>query len=348
MRNGPATLIFSVLCLCAAPCGARRQHDEPNVVVVALDGVRWQEVLEGTDPALGGDRRALFAALRGGLGGRVLAVPDARVANGTFKSLPAYLSLLSGRWSDCASNACGRAAVETLPERLARTGLPSAVIASWAPIERAAARSPGAVFVNAGLQPLDDGTGDAVFAAINAAQAADPPPWGAARRDRYTMAHALRYLRTHRPRFLFVALNDADEWAHQGDYGRYVDALESFDRWLGELAATIDALDAGGGRTLLVVTTDHGRGRGAAWRDHGGDPDAGRVWMYLRLAGGAPPDHALGRITHADLRPTVEALFGLDPVRCPTCGRPLAAVLAWARLPDARRVAGAPGGAHAP
>jgi hypothetical protein len=66
--------------------------------------------------------------------------------------------------------------------------------------------------------------------------------------------------------------------------------------------------------------------------------------MYLRLAGGAPPDHALGRVTHADLRPTIEAIFGLDPTGCPACGRPLAAVLAWARLPEAGRLAGAMNG----
>ena len=200
-----------------------------------------------------------------------------------------------------------------------------ATIASWDKIALAVEHEKGASFVNASIEPLDDGTFDPEVQSINEAQAKDVPPWEDARFDRYTWAHSMHYLQKHRPRFLFISLDDSDEWGHKGEWKRYVSTLRQYDEWIRELIETLKGMGEYGARTTLLVTTDHGRGDGGSWTDHGWFwPESRFVWLYARAASG------LGRhgspfvedsYTHSDIRPTIEAGLGLAPHTCDGCGR---------------------------
>lgn len=72
-------------------------------------------------------------------------------------------------------------------------------------------------------------------------------------------------------RVLYVALGDTDEFAHEGDYAQYLSSMNRDDDFIAELWRMAQADPAWRGRTTLIVTTDHGRGRapGAAWTEHG-------------------------------------------------------------------------------
>jgi hypothetical protein len=202
---------------------------ERNVVLVTLDGVRWQEFLNGAFPGLHAsvDRGAF--------------IYDGEISNPDAISLPAYHSILAGETTSCHTNGCGRGAKETFAERLVRElGLPKsrvATIASWDSIALAAESVPGRTFVNAGIVPLEDGSDDAALAELNRRQVAEAPWWPSARADLHTYLQGLRYLKTHRPRFLYLSLNDSDEHAHHGDYESYLATLRRFDAWLVENAA---------------------------------------------------------------------------------------------------------------
>jgi arylsulfatase A-like enzyme len=97
-----------------------------------------------------------------------------------------------------------------------------------------------------------------------------------------------------------------------------VTTLQQYDGWIKQLAETLDALGDYGRNTTLIVTTDHGRGDGNNWSEHGsGWPESKDIWFYARnertrharrLA--ATPSR---EFTHLDIRPTVEALIGLSP-----------------------------------
>jgi phosphopentomutase len=83
---------------------------------------------------------------------------------------------------------------------------------------------------------------------------------------------ALEYIRSRHPRLIYLAFNDTDDLSHSQRYDRLLDALNATDGFLKELWAAIQADPAYRGRTTLIVTTDHGRGRRPEdWSDHGSD-----------------------------------------------------------------------------
>lgn len=305
-----------------------------NVILVMLDGVRWQEVVGS--PSQG---TAIFPYLHSTLSGESRLFINDRVSNSHKISLPAYQSIFTGTVQSCATNNCGRVSVETFPERLVRelklTRKQVATLASWKQIACAVESKPRATFVNAGNKPVYDGPMEAELLENNQLQ--EKIQWkqtlyrNAARLDEHTFRHALSYLRRHRPNFFFVSFVDSDFFAHQRDYTGYIGALRQYDRWLKELIDTLNTMGEYGRKTALIVTTDHGRGSGAGgWSEHGIKfPESERIWTYIRL-----PENGSFRFvdnftshSHIDLRPTIEVFFGLQPLSCPRCGASFVAAI---------------------
>ncbi len=83
------------------------------------------------------------------------------------------------------------------------------------------------------------------------------------------MHHAmLDYMHVRKPRVMFIGYGETDEWAHSGRYDMYLRSAKQVDAFLRELWSRVQADSQYRDRTTLIVTTDHGRGYGAAWRDH--------------------------------------------------------------------------------
>jgi len=324
-----------------------------NVILVTLDGVRWQDVLDGVEPA-----RARAAHLPGckvvparslvpnlsalARAGVVLGGDDATMVSSgpSFVSLPGYRELLTGRaGGGCTHNLCSpideptlldelRAHEHVAPEQLA-------VIASWERLERAAARDPSAIALSAGRH--GGATRDRLRVSAGASSLLDRaaassayPGWLDYRPDRFTTKLALEYLQARRPRFLHVALGDTDEHAHRGDYAGYLEALRDADRFVGELWATLATMDTYGAETTVIVTTDHGRARSFAGHG-GGAPESARVWLVAAggaihaQGGGALRRHRLTRL--ADLAPTLRAWYHLPPDTSARAGVPIEALV---------------------
>ncbi len=338
-----------------APCALPPSPGDPPeraAVVVVLDGVRWQDVFLGVDPALAaaagggmtGAREApmphlrALAAARGVTLGAPGQAGTVRASGPNFVSLPGYTELFTGRPPrDCQSNDCDRATRPTVVDEIracARSRREVAVFASWSEIERVAAAEPGEIVVSTGRhvrhgEPiLREDRGRAAL--LDQGAEADPFPGGGDfRPDRYTAAIALGYLESEHPRFLFVGLGEADEYAHRGDYPGYLAALRTADDAIAALVHALDRMGERGRRTSVFVTADHGRA--ADFRDHGGEfPESARVWL-IGIGGGmsgveaasAPSDLRL-----ADLAPTLRASVGL-PARAPSAdaGRVIGALL---------------------
>ncbi|MCC6647222.1 MAG: hypothetical protein IT374_16820 [Polyangiaceae bacterium] len=306
-----------------------------SVIVVTIDGARWQEVFHGVDRdraiALGlspdeiVDGRALMPNLHAlGDRGVVLGAPGVGAAisasGPNFASLPGYGELLSGRAPTCQRNDCARIADETLLDACrALPGATSAnvgVVSSWETIELAASRSRDAFFLSSGRHhvwragALRDPTMDALLA--RSERAFPTPGQLDYRPDRLTSQVALRYVEAARPRCALLGLGDADEHAHLGDYRGYLRALRAFDAFVGDLVGVLAAQGEHGATTTVIVTTDHGRADGFV--SHGAKhPESARVWLFA--AGGAVP--ARGEVALAqpaklaDVAPTLRAMLGL-------------------------------------
>jgi len=313
MTAPPMRLVFFAA-IAAAACGGRTPAPGPNaptghsVVLVTLDGVRWQELFLGEDPVLAREPKPVFErfwaelAPRGQVYGDPARGEEMRVATGTNASLPAYMSIYADEPQGCATNSCGRIGVKTLVDRL-RDELGFSreevqVIAAWDKLKLAVSARDDVAAVQAGEVHAQGEGGPLEQALIAEGYEFDRLP-----------VLAARQLLPERPRFFHLALWDSDRYGHQGDYGRYLKVLRAYDRLLVEIAGALDE------NTALVVTTDHGRGPADQWSEHGPHfPGSARAWAFVLPPRSArftlePP--AARRFDHHDVRYTIEVLFGL-------------------------------------
>jgi hypothetical protein len=334
----------------AAPLAVDRlgeERAESAVVLVVLDGVRWQEVFGGADRTLARERglnplawasaRALMPNVQHALETHAIALgapghgAELSASGPQFISLPGYLEIFAGQPDPaCESNDCSCAPARTIADDVSEAGGPDdvAVVASWPTIARAASADASRLVVSAGRRRLEHGerlrADDTAAAWMDrGARAKAWPGEGDYRPDAFTASLALRALVTLRPRFLFVGLGDADEYGHRNDYRGYLEAIHASDAFLGDLFATLDGMGARGRHTTVVVTADHGRAYG--FKDHGARyPESGRVWLVA--SGGDVRAHGLvaatRRHTLSQIAPTVRALLGL-----PRDGQPIPEVV---------------------
>jgi hypothetical protein len=274
-------------------------------IVVALDGVRWQDALDAA-------KMPLLADIARTRGARVGAGETPIAASGpNFVSLPGYSEMLTGLGaSGCADNDCKRVTTPTIADEIAARGEEAVVFASWERLERAAStfEAGARVLVSAGRH------------------GADVDPWpgtGDFRPDRLTARAALAYLEARRPTFLFLGLGEPDEHAHHGDLARYDASLAACDGTIADLFATLDRMGERGRRTAVFLTSDHGRGRD--FKSHGrAFPESARVWLVAAGAGiSARGDVSSPAARHlADIAPTLRVVLGLAPSGADAAARP--------------------------
>jgi len=281
------------------------------VILVTIDGARWQEIFEGTDAQLTSapwahrSPRDLVPNLDRLVRERGAAVgaPGQGVIRATgpnFVSLPGYTEILTGRAPiTCQDNSCATITVPTLLDETHAAGGAVAAFGSWEMLDRAVSSRPGSFVVSCGRN------GDPNI---------DPwPGSGGFRPDRLTAQKALEHLETARPDLLYVGLGEPDEYGHHDDYAGYLRALTFADGVIGRLLAVLDRMGPRGQATHLFVTADHGRARD--FKGHGGSaPESARVWLIAT----GPSIAARGRVASsherhlADVAPTLRTLLGLS------------------------------------
>jgi hypothetical protein len=289
---------------------------DKRVVLVTLDGVRWEDVV-----APNAEVDILPRIYEGVAEGGVIvgASPSpgcaaVRATNGSNVSLPGYLEILTGRPTACTHNYCPPTTTPTVLDAAAEGGVSGiASFGSWETLGRAVSngRSLGVV-VSAG-QAKDKEKVDPV-----------PGPAGSRYRpDRATARAALAFYREKQPRLLHVGLGDTDEHGHRGSSRGYFESLREADGIVGEL---MEAVEAAGhaSTTTFLVTTDHGRA--ANLRDHGPGIAAASRSFVIGFGGGvraAGVACATREHTLADVGAPVRALLELPPDPSSNAGRPI-------------------------
>ncbi len=354
-----------LLWLTAALAAVARQTPAPstdNLVLVTLDGARTEEVFGGLDtavlqstlkegrkiedsptyarfgaPTREERRRKLMPFLwnlvttDGSIAGDSQSGSIVRLGNRQWFSYPGYAEILLGQAYDTeiTSNDPIRnphtTVLEALRERLRLPREKVATFASWGVFNAIAEHVEGATLVSAGPEPLE--SSDPEVKLLNELQTQARTPWDGIRHDAFTFRLAMRHLALARPRVLYIAFDETDDWAHDGRYDRVLDAYARIDDELRQLWTWLQEQPEYRGRTHLLITTDHGRGHTpAGWRNHGAKTEGSQdVWIAFvspRMARRGV--WTSGTLSTSQIAATVASWMGVDwNADHPAAGRPI-------------------------
>lgn len=347
-------LLQSIIALCCA-CVAAHAASSNFVFLVTADGLRHQELFGGADPELMKEsskkasgiesldviRKSFWAetattrreklmpffwkelaAKQGVVFGNQALGSKVVTSNPHHFSYPGYAEILNGQpLAAIDSNDRVWSPRATLLEFVrAEFKLPAgqvAAFASWDVFNWICMSKEGAVFCNAGYEAMPDRFTAERFGFWSSLQFQMRSPWDTVRFDAVTLNLALAYINQEKPRILYLALGETDDWAHDRRYDRTLQAAQLFDDALRQLWEALQRTEPYRGRTTLIVATDHGRGRTPQdWTDHGSKiPGADEVWIgvfgpEVKARGEAKET---GALSNSQIAATILHLLGLDP-----------------------------------
>jgi hypothetical protein len=321
-----------------------------NVFLITTDGLRWQEVFTGAEEQLmskahGGvvntnklraefwretpeDRRAALlpfiwgtVAKQGQIYGNQAKGSVAHVTNGRNFSYPGYNEFLTGvadpriDSNDKKLNA-NTNVFEWLNAKPAYAGKVAAVV-NWdvIPWILNAERSRLPIWSGYPL-PTNAPVAKMVSPQLEQLLRDTTPLWDVMILDSFTFHAAHDYLRRERPRAMYIAFGETDEWAHEGRYDHYLRSARHVDRFVETLWETAQSLPQYRDQTTFIITTDHGRGTdNVSWKNHGqAVKGSGSIWLAV-LGPDTPP---LGErtncatVTQSQVAATVAAFLGED------------------------------------
>lgn len=323
-------------------------HKTRNVILVSTDGLRWQDVFRGADASLlnketGGvasieTTRKLFwrdsaaarrealmpflwtvVAREGQLYGNRDLQSDAFVTNGRNFSYPGYNELLTGFADDRIDsndkkNNPNVNVLEWLNRKKDYRGRVAA-FGAWDCFPYILNSERSGFLVNAGYDPYPSSASNSRIDLLNRLKI-ETAIWDAEPMDAPVFHLALEHLRTQKPRVLYIALGETDEWAHGGRYDLYLAAANRVDRYLKDLWTSVQQTPEYRGSTSLIISVDHGRGtESTSWRSHGEKlPESKYVW-YGFLGPDTPPLGERSRIDPVrqnQIAATLSAFLGED------------------------------------
>ncbi len=336
-------LIIGLLLLNAV-VGQNRKTE--NVVIVTLDGMRWQEIFGGVDPALLNDsvfnrdkkgltekfwsenkeeRRAkLFPFLwnviakKGQLYGNRAYGNKIDNANPYWFSYPGYNEIFTG-YPDTAVNSNDKIlnpntnVLEFIERQQGYAGK-VAVFATWDVFPYIFNTKRSAVYVNADADTLK--FNNEKLQLINDIQFLTTRPIGV-RPDVLTYIAGREYLKAYKPKVLYIAFDETDDFAHGGMYDQYIGSAYAQDKMIADLWNTLQSIPQYRDKTTLLITCDHGRGDKikSTWKDHGTKiEDAHEIWMAAIGPDTAPAGEikTSSQLYQKQIAATIAQLLGLN------------------------------------
>ena len=289
-----------------------------NIIIVTSDGLRWQEVFGGMDTAIAnnrhfnqGDSAYLFQKYGGSnatenrkkllpflwsivstqgqvYGNRTLG-NMVNNANPYWFSYPGYSEIMTG-YADTVVNSNDfppNPNVTVLEFFNQQPKLKGSVAAfgAWEAFDRILNEKRSGIPVISAFDPVGGNNPTAQQKLLNDMLADSYKPWHNDEcLDVFTHYAALECLKTKKPRVLYIAYGETDEWAHSGQYRSYLDAAHKVDDWLKQIWAFVQSDPQYKNKTALFVTTDHGRGDAVKreWTSHGNSiKDAYQIWFAV-------------------------------------------------------------------
>lgn len=287
-----------------------------NIIVITTDGLRWQEVFGGMDEALAKDKKFnqsdsayiykkywaeksnerrqklmpflwSIVASKGQIYGNRNLGNKANNANPYWFSYPGYNEIMTG-YADTLVNSNDYPVnphvnvLEFLNKQPKIKGKVAA-FGAWDAFDRILNEKRSGFPVTSGFdkvggvkptenQKLINGMLEDSFKPFHEDECLDV----------YTHYEALEELKTNKPRVIYIAYGETDEWAHAGFYRSYLDAAHQVDAWIKQIWDFVQNDPQYKNKTAFVFTTDHGRGDAikSEWTSHGNKiKDASEIWF---------------------------------------------------------------------
>ena len=322
------------------------QTKTENIVLVTIDGLRWQEIfggadstllknknytknLEGTSASFWNDnldtrRNMLFPFLwkvvsqNGQIHGNRNAGSKVNVANPYQFSYPGYNEMLTG-FPDITVNSNDKVmnkntnVLEFINQQKSFKGK-VAVFSTWDVFPYIVNEPRSGVYVNADVDTLK--FDNANLKLINDMQFLTPRPIDV-RPDVITYMAAREYFKAYHPKVLYIAFDETDDLGHAGEYDQYLKSAHAEDAMLADIWNIIQSDSQYKNKTTLIITCDHGRGDVIkdTWRDHGEKiKESGETWLAVigpdtKITGEVKVNEQLYQKQYAA---TIAALLGLN------------------------------------
>ena len=295
-----------------------------NIIIITTDGLRWQEVFKGMDTALANNpsfhqddsnyiyktywaekenerRKKLMPffwtnlAMKGQVFGNRDYGNRVDNANPYWFSYPGYSEIMTG-YADTAINANDYPAnphVTVLEYLNRQPSIKGKVVAfgAWNAFNRILNEARSGIPVIAAFDPTGGKNPTANEKMINKMLADSYRPWLEAEcLDLFTHYSAMEWLKTRKPRVMYIAYGETDEWGHSGHYRSYLDAARQVDDWIKEIWEYIQSDPQYRNKTTIFITTDHGRGDKikTEWTSHGSKIEGSNEIWFAVMGPGTP------------------------------------------------------------
>jgi hypothetical protein len=312
MKNTLLTILLAV-----SVTGFAQKGKTENIFIITLDGLRWQELFSGADSALithkdyvknpEGLKKRFWAptplerreklmpffwstiANEGQLYGNRKFGNHVDCTNTMWFSYPGYNEILTGRADDQRINSNDKidnpniTVLEYLNKQAAFKGKVAA-FGSWDVFPFIVNEKRSGIPVNAGYENLKGPSLTEREVLLNELQDALPKFWEGVRMDGFTHYYALEHLKKHKPKVMFIAYGETDDFAHGGKYDEYLKSARQTDEFIRQLWLWTQSHPQYKGKTTFIITTDHGRGTVPldTWRSHGSKIEGtGQIWLAV-------------------------------------------------------------------
>lgn len=341
-------ILIVLLPIIASSTSAQQKLKTENIILITLDGMRWQEVFNGGDSAfmrqqqhlkdgalkekfwrdnLNERRKALLPffwntiASKGQLYGNRALGCKVNVTNNQWFSYPGYNEILTGRADNERIHSNDKIynpntnVLEFINSQPAFTGKVAA-FSSWDVFPYIINDKRNGILVSAGLGEAKGEKLTEREQTLNKLMPSIPNPLGDVRLDAFTFYYGLEYMKKNRPRVMYFAFDETDDFAHAGEYGAYLNAAHYTDRFIEELWDFIQSDPSYKNKTTVILTCDHGRGPGLEdWKHHGQKiAEADQIWFAIL----GPDTQNMGEVKgetqyyQNQLAKTIAAFLGLD------------------------------------
>ncbi len=341
-------LILAIIIL-GTKHGNAQISDAPKVILITMDGLRWQELFSGADPLLVNNleyvhdttelkqqfwretpeerRESLMPFIwtevlkMGQIHGNRNLGSKVNLTNSMWFSYPGYNEILTGRADDAnitsndKINNPNATVLEVVNKSFKYRGKVAA-FGSWDVFPFIINEERSGVPVNAGFEDVYGPVLSEREKFLNQLQGQVPSPWATVRLDAFTHHYALEYTKKYHPALLYIAYGETDDFAHDANYAAYLKAAHNTDALIRELWNFTQQDPFYKDQTEFLISTDHGRGTDPldTWTGHGNKVrNAGDVWLIAFGMGVKPMGEVrLEEQLYSDqIAPTILKLFRL-------------------------------------